>query len=220
MPARTLKIALASACFMILAGCGALWDTEEREPWRAREEAQCLASGEVERTPFIQPARTISGPGICGIDHPFEVAALQGGQVGLSAPATMSCSHVRETENWLSESVQPAAMAIFGSAVTELTVAASYSCRGRNGASKGPLSEHAFANALDISSFKLADGRKIAVESGWGDIYEGAFLRTAHNGACERFSTVLGPEADRHHHDHFHLDLARHGRNGDHRVCQ
>ncbi|NRG17807.1 extensin family protein [Rhizobiales bacterium] len=214
------NIALASAVFLLLAGCGGFWDIEERERWRAREEAQCLASGDVKRTPFIRPSRAISGPGICGIDHPFEVTALQGGQVAFSNSATMSCGHIRETEDWLSESVQPAAMAIFGSPVSEMKIAASYSCRGRNGAAKGPLSEHAFANALDISSFKLADGREITVEGGWGDIYEGAFLRNAHSGACERFSTVLGPEADRHHRDHFHLDLARHGRYGDHRVCQ
>jgi hypothetical protein len=37
---------------------------------------------------------------------------------------------------------------------------------------------------------------------------EGAFLRRLHKGACGIFGTVLGPEANEAHRDHFHLDLA------------
>jgi hypothetical protein len=37
---------------------------------------------------------------------------------------------------------------------------------------------------------------------------EAAFLRRLHRGACGPFGTVLGPEANEAHRDHFHLDLA------------
>ena len=37
---------------------------------------------------------------------------------------------------------------------------------------------------------------------------EGKFLQAVHADACETFGTVLGPEANYAHHDHFHLDLA------------
>ena len=37
---------------------------------------------------------------------------------------------------------------------------------------------------------------------------EGSFLRRLHKGACGIFGTVLGPEANEAHRDHFHLDLA------------
>jgi hypothetical protein len=37
---------------------------------------------------------------------------------------------------------------------------------------------------------------------------EGVFLRRLHKGACGLFGTVLGPEANEAHRDHFHLDLA------------
>jgi hypothetical protein len=37
---------------------------------------------------------------------------------------------------------------------------------------------------------------------------EGRFLRQLHKGACGVFGTVLGPEANEAHRDHFHLDLA------------
>ena len=35
-----------------------------------------------------------------------------------------------------------------------------------------------------------------------------AFLRRLHKGACGTFGTVLGPEANEAHRDHFHFDLA------------
>lgn len=37
----------------------------------------------------------------------------------------------------------------------------------------------------------------------------GRFLREIHAKACERFGTVLGPEANEAHRDHFHLDMAK-----------
>jgi hypothetical protein len=37
---------------------------------------------------------------------------------------------------------------------------------------------------------------------------EAAFLRRLHRGACETFSTVLGPDANEAHRNHFHFDLA------------
>lgn len=37
---------------------------------------------------------------------------------------------------------------------------------------------------------------------------EGAFLRRLHKGACTAFGTVLGPEANEAHRNHFHFDLA------------
>src|SRR5262249_6788167 len=71
------------------------------------------------------------------------------------------------------------------------------------------MSEHGFGNAIDISSFTLADGRRITVKQGWrGDDDERAFLREIRKDACAEFMTVLGPGSDSHHGDHFHLDLA------------
>ena len=83
------------------------------------------------------------------------------------------------------------------------------------------LSEHGHANAVDISTFVLADGREVAVKSGWwGGLAERNFLRDVHRGACGVFTTVLGPGYDINHRDHFHLDLARHGRDGEGRICK
>jgi hypothetical protein len=46
---------------------------------------------------------------------------------------------------------------------------------------------------------------------------EGAFLHRLHKGACGVFGTVLGPEANDAHRDHFHFDLAGRRRSA---LCQ
>jgi hypothetical protein len=67
----------------------------------------------------------------------------------------------------------------------------------------------------------LADGRHITVREGWsGTDRDREFLRAVHTGACREFTTVLGPDNDRYHRDHFHLDLARRASNGHERYCK
>jgi hypothetical protein len=128
----------------------------------------------------------------------------------------------------------------------------------------GKISEHALANALDVASFTLSDGRIVDVGKHWGptrrdqhtrtpqaeaahepaptaapqppstpkgrrgaaqaapapepvkapappppeaNTKEAQFLRRLHQGACGLFGTVLGPEANEAHREHFHFDL-------------
>ena len=118
-------------------------------------------------------------------------------------------------DRWVQRVVMPAAQYHFGAQVVELKVAASYSCRPMNNVDGAKLSEHGHANAVDIAAFVLADGRMVSIKTGWaGSPAERRFLHAVHNGACQVFSTVLGPDYDFNHHDHFHLDLARHGGSG------
>ena len=44
------------------------------------------------------------------------------------------------------------------------------------------------------------------------------FLRAAHRSACKLFNTVLGPEANNAHQNHFHLDMAE--RIKDTKICE
>src|SRR5262249_18050805 len=93
-----------------------------------------------------------------------------------------------------------------------------YSCRGMDGDPNARISEHAFGNAMDIAVFTLADGRKIAVKTGWhGAPEEQGFLRDVQGAACDRFTTVLAPGSDAYHYDHMHVDLM--GRASGRRAC-
>jgi hypothetical protein len=149
------------------------------------------------------------------------MAATADGRVSFKPAALLRCPMVPAVEHWIASTVEPAARMYLGAPITELKVAASYGCRPMNHQIGGRLSEHGHANALDVSGFVLADGRTITVKDGWyGTPAEQQFLRAVHAGACHTFTTVLGPEYDRLHRDHFHVDLAKRGADGNGRVCK
>ncbi len=132
------------------------------------------------------------------------------GAVTVQPSATLACPVVSALDQWFATGVQPAALKWFGVQVAEIRQISAYSCRGMNGQRGAPISEHAFGNALDISSFTLADGRKITVKDGWRGLpEEQGFLRDVHASACQRFTTVLAPGSNVYHYDHFHVDLSR-----------
>ena len=109
---------------------------------------------------------------------------------------------------WVQSDLQVPAMAEFGSPVVRVETFGTYNCRNVNGAASGRLSEHAYANAVDVSAFVLKDGRRISVLAGWnGNEAEGRFLRSVRASACRRFNTVLSPDYNAAHHDHLHFDM-------------
>ena len=141
------------------------------------------------------------------------------GPVAIKPTATLACPIVSMLDRWFAESVQPAAQRWFGTRVAEIKQISAYSCRGMNGNPHANISEHAFGNALDISAFVLADGRRITVKNGWrGMPEEQGFLRDIQAGACQLFNTVLAPGSNSHHADHFHVDLMR--RSSGRVICQ
>ncbi|MDB5644850.1 extensin family protein [Methylobacterium sp.] len=202
-----------------LTGC-ALNKFEQREPWRDQTEQACNAKRLVEATEFVTPSKEISGPGVCGMLQPYRVTRLGKGTVALKQRVTLACPALAEAEAWLADTIQPAANLYFGQPVAEIN-AGTYACRGRNNQAGAKLSEHSFGNAVDVMSFKLADGYVITVKGGWrGTEAEQGFLREVFLGACARFSTVLAPGSNVFHYDHIHVDLARHDPRGLRRICQ
>lgn len=216
----------------------------------------------------------------CGAAAPILLRSVGGSRIELTPPATTNCRTAAALANWLEGHVQPAAEKLLGSRVTRIAIATSYDCRNRYGQKAAPLSEHALANALDVTGFRLADGRAVNLLSGWGKTArdmqmeqrqamaavssdaaqkqgaadsksppgnerlegrmqlgagargqasakavvppgekpkpatkEAEFLRGIHAGACTVFGTVLGPEANEAHRDHFHLDMKQRRRN-------
>jgi hypothetical protein len=207
--------------------------------------------------------------GECGTPAPVLLSSV-GSQdkVVFDPPLFLNCPMVVALHGWLKDVVQPAAKEAFGLPIAKL-IGSSYACRTVYNEPNGRLSQHAFANAVDLPIFILADGRKIDVTHGWGpakrdlvaaakagtapskavstqrksekskklataDLVkvstsqtaidpakapakaaasdptvsaEAKFLRLVLRGACQTFSTVLGPEANDVHRTHFHLDL-------------
>jgi hypothetical protein len=157
-------------------------------------------------------------PGACGGPDVMRILAIRlktGKLVDFVPAAILRCEMAARVAQWVRNEMAPAAEAL-GSPLKRIDVAASYHCRPRNNVPGAPLSEHGRANALDIKSFLLENGRLIAIASP-GDA--APFFAEVKRGACQRFSTILGPGSDAAHSWHLHVDLAPR-RNGYSRMCQ
>ena len=148
----------------------------------------------------------VPGAGACGIAEAVRITRASG--LALSRPTRMDCGTARALDDWVRQGVLPAVGRTGGGAV-RLEVAAGYSCRTRNNQPGARLSEHSKGRAIDISGIALADGDTVNVLRDWGRGAKGRILRAVWRAACGPFGTVLGPESDRFHRDHFHLDTAR-----------
>jgi hypothetical protein len=223
MPASLVRVLLLGIVApAVLSACSTgPYFVAKNEPWRAAEEESCLASGVIHQTAFVHERAALGGPSVCGAEQPFEMAAADGGRVLIKPVALLRCPMIPQVDHWVTSDIEPAALKTYGVPLAEVTIIGSYSCRPMNNVSGGQLSEHGHANALDVSGFVLADGTRITVKSGWrGNWRERAFLHAVHDGACAEFTTVLSPDYNSLHHDHFHVDLARRGSDGLQTVCK
>jgi hypothetical protein len=159
-----------------------------------------LAEGGVAFTP-AEPQRA----GDC---HVLNGVRLGEGVVPLKPAApVMSCQEALAFADWTRHAVQPAAQSVYGARVVEIEHFGTYACRPIRGHAHG-LSEHAFADAIDVSAFRLSDDRLISVLRSYRDQGpDGVFLRRVHDRACQVFGHALGPDFNADHKDHFHLDM-------------
>lgn len=144
----------------------------------------------------------------CGLREAVRVYEVDG--VRLRAPAVVNCDTAHAIKRWVQNGARPA-VGRLGGGLVELRVVASYSCRTRNNRPGAKISEHGRGKAIDIAAVRLKNGTELNVLRDWSDPVKGKVLRRMHRSACGPFGTVLGPDADRYHRDHFHFDTARHG---------
>lgn len=143
----------------------------------------------------------------CGIQNGVRVRSVSG--ISLSQHAVMDCPTAKALKSWVDKGMNPA-IGTTGGGVSQIKVAAHYACRTRNNQPGARISEHGKGRAIDISGFRLRDGSEITLLQGWDRRDTGPILRKMHKRACGIFGTVLGPESNRFHKDHFHFDTARH----------
>lgn len=165
----------------------------------------------------VRRAEDIDGGGFCQVRN---AVVITGGAITPLKPGglTMQCPLAVRYVIWDRQVLQPTARSVYGSAPASVNNFGTYSCRriyGSTDQADRP-SEHARANALDVASVTLEDGRTVSVEADWGATgpngSDGSvFLRALRNGACRVFSTVLTPDYNEAHRDHLHLDGAPRG---------
>ncbi|MDT9674887.1 extensin family protein [Pseudomonas sp. JV414] len=133
---------------------------------------------------------------------------VQGGEAALSSSFLASCSLAVAFALFEHHALQPAAQAVYGQAVKRVDHLGSFACRNVYNRENGRRSQHATADALDISGFRLADGRFISVLKDWPkDNQDARFLHQVRDGACDMFSVVLSPDYNAAHRNHFHVDV-------------
>jgi hypothetical protein len=185
------------------------------KPLRCR---QLLTDAHIDYRPL--PKRT-EGPH-CGYSNAVRVSFGEEPFIGYEPSSlVLSCPLAATLILWERAVVQPAASRHLGAPVAKIRHFGTYACRRVYGGSGGRWSEHASANAIDIGRFDLADGNRISVATHWerGAAAERAFLKEVRDGGCQLFATVLSPEYNKAHQDHFHLDQASRGAAGG-RMCR
>ena len=180
--------------------------TQDRSPTPSIDLAPSPCQLRLAELAAFKPKPPILGPGECGATDVVELSAVHlpdKGRVVFSPSATLRCSIAEAVAHWLRDDVGPAIAAV-GAPLRDVEVFGSFECRSFNGISGAHLSEHGHANALDIRSFKLADGTVVELTKPTTSRSLREKLRQT---ACARFSTVLGNGADAFHESHVHIDL-------------
>ena len=215
---------------LLLAGRAWLADHPEHNPWAPLDlrdpvgwatEAKLLALRDdvaecravLDRSGIAHDVLEPAGEGACRREDRIRLNSLP------LSPRTppVTCPASIALLLWERDVLNPLAVDIFGSKISRIEHLGAYSCRRLYGRDTGPWSEHASANAIDIAGFVLDNGTRINVLRDWpGEGEKARFLRVVRDGACESFATVLSPDYNAAHADHFHLDMSPRWR----RVCR
>lgn len=149
----------------------------------------------------------------CGAEQ--VVTYLAGpGKIKYNGAPTLTCRMALALARF-EELAQDQARRHLGQRITAFKHLGTYSCRKM--VRFDFVSEHSYANAIDIAEMVLDSGQRISVQQHFGRTgeaprtREAEFLRSLARRAFDErlFSTVLTPYWDNLHRDHFHLDLAR-----------
>lgn len=141
----------------------------------------------------------------CGYDGAVRLSRI--GKVEVMNGALVTWPLAVQLEEWVRTEIQPNAKQLFGQEVVRMRATSSYECRFTR---PRVLSQHGYANAVDITGFWLADGRRIRVVDDWKA--NGAFAEFLHRlgqASCRIFSVALTPDHDFQHRHHFHFDAGR-----------
>jgi len=171
------------------------------------ETRQCLSQLGASKASFAPLPDRYFGGGCSTVGTvKLDALATDKARMTLANMGPVTCTMADDFAGWARYGVNRAAVQILGAEVVRIETFGSYSCRNVAGSNR--RSGHATANAIDVSAFVLADGRRVSVLDDWdgGTSAERKFLRTVHQSACKRFGTTLGPQYNAAHRNHFHLE--------------
>lgn len=142
--------------------------------------SKCLSKLKANKVTFKYLGK--AGTKSCLIKNAVKVSKFS--SITMNSAVTLNCNTALQLSNWLKE--------IKATSVTHM---GSYNCRLIGGSRL--LSEHSFGTAVDIASIN-----GLSIRKNWDSVY----LKKALHKACSYFSNVIGPDHNKAHADHFHLD--------------
>ena len=129
------------------------------------------------------------------------------GVVKLSSSFLASCPLALRSALYVGQQAAPLTERLMMSQLTRIEHLGSYACRNIYHRPDARRSEHASAQALDISGFILADGRHVTVLRGWKQEESATWLRALLGASCQYYGNGLGPDYNAAHANHFHLGI-------------
>lgn len=142
----------------------------------------------------------------CGWTNGIRLTAAGGARLHVDR---ITCELAAGLALWIAHEVQPRAQDMLGAKVSSIQHLGGYACRSIKGSPvwAGVRSQHARANALDLTGFTLSNGRQVNVARHWAaDSPEARFLHAIHARACRYFRVAIGPDFNAAHGNHFHYD--------------
>lgn len=184
------------------------WLTRFRLYRLGRAPEQCLAVLSRSGAAFKPVPDQIGADG-CGWRNGVMLSGT--GAARLERPTLVTCPLAASLVMFDLHVLQPSTRASFGSGVSTIEHVGSYNCRAVKGDDSGALSSHAQARAIDVSGFRLDDGREVTLARDWRRAPGERFLRDTQIQACRYFGIVLGPDYNAAHAGHFHLQAGSAG---------
>tara|TARA_B100000686_G_scaffold122551_1_gene129815 strand:+ start:2482 stop:3114 length:633 start_codon:yes stop_codon:yes gene_type:complete len=194
---------LAFACLAVLASCAPQEKGRILAPAFTRSADQCILDLASEGIAFTVIPEDVED--YCVVQNQL---VLDGSYVAYTGTGQVKgqCEMISALTKWERTVLQPSALKIFGSPVVKVHELSNFSCRRI--ARTEFRSQHSHGNAIDISGFTLENGRYIDLEDDWGTGTDAdRFLHALQRGACGIFSTVLSPDYNWDHRNHFHFDV-------------
>ncbi|MGP3593718.1 extensin-like domain-containing protein [Vagococcus sp. WN89Y] len=129
------------------------------------------------------------------------------GDVKLSSSFLASCPLALSSALFVKQQAQPLTARFMGSTLTRIDHYGSFACRNIYHRQNARRSEHASAEAVDISGFRLANGQQVTVLKGWRQPETQPWLRAMLSASCGYYGNGLGPDYNAAHANHFHLGM-------------
>ncbi len=172
---------------------------------RLTPEACTRLLSEANQKRLIQTQPMANSAGDCPLSDVVRVRNF--GPVTLSSSFIASCPLALSSALFIQQQARPLTKTMMGSELARVEHLGSFACRNIYHRPDARRSEHATADALDISGFQLADGQKVMVLPGWRNEKTQPWLRALLSASCDYYGNGLGPEYNAAHANHFHLGM-------------